>query len=139
MSLAHDIRDYLSTSGLGTVATDLFAGNMPPNPDLAIAVYEGPGRGTAHAMNGSPGRAKVAYASVQVVCRGEADTYDVPRALAQRAFLLLDGMGERTLNGVRYLWARSEQGEPYKIGVDELNRPLIACNYSVIKELSTTS
>ena len=134
-----DLGDYLSSGGIGTLGTDLFLGLMPASPDNATCVYETGGRSPAHAMNGSAGQASVTYPHIQVVVRGGMDSYQVARALAQKAFLLLDGLPHRTIGTTCYLWSESLQGEPFLLGRDEQNRPLIACNFEVVKRLSSTS
>ena len=137
--LLNDLGDYLSSGGVGTLGTDLFLGNMPASPDNAVAVYETGGRGTVHAMNPSAGLAKIAYPHVQVVVRGGTNSYETARAVAQKAFLLLDGLPTRTINATSYLWGVAIQGEPFLMGRDEQHRPIIAANYEIVKRISTTS
>ena len=49
---------------------------------------------------------------------------------------MLHNVGNRTVNGVRYLWVSAVQS-PFLMGRDENNRPLIAVNFDVMKALST--
>jgi hypothetical protein len=137
--LLNDMLTYLSSQGLGTEGTDLFAGLMPAAPDHVTTVYETGGRSPAHAMHGSPGQATVTYPHIQVVVRGATDSYEIARAVAQKAFLLIDGLPHRQIGTTCYLWGESLQGEPFLLGRDEQNRPLVACNFEIVKRLSSTS
>lgn len=134
-----DLGDYLSSQGgfvLGGTTGDLFLGTLPTDPETAMALHEYGGRATVHAMNGSPGQAKEEAVRIQVLSR--ASTYAVARANAQKAFLLLDGFPERTINGCAYKWGTALQS-PFLMGRDDQYRPLIAFNVEIWKELSTTS
>lgn len=137
--LLNDIGDYLSSGGLGTLGTNLFLGMLPAAPDNAAVVYETGGRSPARAMHSAAGQATMTYPHIQVVCRGGTDAYEVARALAQKAFLLLDGLPHRAINTTCYLGGVALQAEPFLMGRDEQNRPLIACNYELVKRLSSTS
>lgn len=134
--LLSDIVDYLSSGSIGT--SSIFYGTMPPSPDVAVAVYETGGTASVHAFNGSAGRAKEENPRIQVVTRATADDYDTARVIAHRAFKLLDGLPSRSINGVAYKWGAAVQS-PFLLGRDEQNRVMIACNYDIAKELSTTS
>jgi hypothetical protein len=136
--LLDDIADYLSSGGMGTVGSALFKGYMPEAPDDAIAVYETGGGFPIHAMNGSAGQAKVERPRVQVVVRSAEDEYAVARQRAHNIFVLLDGLPDRDINGTRYKWGQAVQS-PFMLGRDSQRRPLIACNYDLIKALSTST
>jgi hypothetical protein len=137
--LINDMLDYLSSGGVGTAGTDLFGGLMPAAPDQVTTVYETGGRAPARAMHSAAGQASMTYPHIQVVVRGGTDTYEVARAVAQKAFLLLDGLPHRTINTTCYLGGESLQAEPFLLGRDEQNRPLVACNFEIAKRLATTS
>lgn len=134
--LLDDLSDYLSSAGGYTPGTNLFIGTAPPKPDTAVTIYETGGLGTVHAFNGSAGQAVVEQPRVQVVSR--AASYPTARANAQDAFLLLDGLPTRSINGVSYHWAEALQS-PFLMGRDEDDRVLIAFNVQIFKEMSTTS
>lgn len=137
--LLNDLGDYLSSGGIGTVGTDLFLGTLPTAPDNAVAIYETGGLGAIHAMNPNAGQAKVERPRIQVVSRGGANSYEAARAVAQKAWLLLDGLPTRTINGTQYHWGACVQS-PFLMGRDEpANRPLIAFNVDLVKALSSTS
>lgn len=131
-----DIADYLTSGGAGTQGTDLFKGALPPAPDSAIALYETGGLGTVHTMGNVAGQAAVEQPGLQVMSR--ASSYQVARANAQKAFLLLDGLPKRTINGVQYYWGAARQS-PFLATKDEQDRFLVAFNVDIIKDMSTTS
>lgn len=134
--LLDELGDYLSTNGVGTEGTDLFFGYLPEAQGARVmtALYETGGLGAAHGMAASPGQAKAERPRLQVVVR--STSYQAARLKAQDAWRLLDGLGDVTLNGVRYLGVYAVQS-PFLMGRDEQNRPLVACNYDVTKSLST--
>lgn len=128
-----DLSDYLSSGGItGTI----FTGVMMDTPDAAVGLYETGGTAPTHAMNPNPGQAVVERPSVQVVCRAAADDYAAARTKAQAIFVLLDGLPTRTINGVAYKWGAARQS-PFLMGRDESGRVLVACNFDVVKAMST--
>ena len=135
MALLDDIADYLTS---GSVASTIYAGHMPAVPDAAVCVYETGGVAPVHGMGNVPGRAKFERPRIQVVSRGEALGYQDARATAQAAFLLLDGMPQREINGTRYLWGAAVQS-PFLMGMDEQARPLIAFNVDIVRAMSTST
>lgn len=134
--LLDEVGDYLSTGGVGTVGGDLFLGYMPEAPDAVVALYETGGMGPYRAMRSDPGQPVAVRPRLQVVARAAEHDYAAARAKVQRAYELLEGMGDRVLNGVRYLWVGAVQ-EPFLMGRDTQGRVLIACNFDVTKERST--
>lgn len=131
-----DVLDYLTTGGIST--TSLFAGQMPASPDAAVCVYETGGLGPVKAMGNTAGQAKFERPRVQIVSRGARFGYADARAVAQEAFLLLDGMPSRSVNGRRYLWGSAIQS-PFTMGADEQGRPLIAFNVDLVCDMSTST
>ena len=138
--LAQDLGDYLTSQSGGTLTqgTNLFLGARPPTPDACLTVYETGGLPPVHAFNPAAGQAKVEMARVQVVARAAGEDYEAARLLAHRAFVLLDGLPSRSINGVAYKWGAAIQS-PFLMGRDEQSRLLVACNFDIVKELSTTS
>jgi hypothetical protein len=131
--LLDDLADLLSTGG---VTTQIYRGFMPEKPDEAVQLVETGGIGPVHAMASAPGLAVEERASVQIVRRSA--TYQRARASMNVIFRLLDGAGDRTVNGTRYLWIEAIQS-PFALGQDETGRTLVACNFNVCKALSTST
>lgn len=133
-----DIGDYLSSGGIGTVGSTsnwgIYLGKQPDAPDRCVTVYEYGGAASLHAMSSGPGRAVAERPRVQVVVR--TNSYSTGRTKANDVFRLLDGLRERAINGVTYKWAAAIQ-PPFALGRDENDRQLIACNFEIIKAIST--
>jgi hypothetical protein len=136
--LLADLGDYLSSGGCGTLGTDLFRGQMPPTPDAAVCLYETGGVAPIYSMGNTAGQAVVERPRVQVVVRGEQYGYEAARAIAQKAWLLLDKLPSRTINATRYLWGSCAQS-PFLMQVDEQGRPWLAFNADLMKDMSSTS
>lgn len=144
--LLDDLADYLSsgsTGTLGVVGEHIFKGLAPAGAQDAVTViYETGGQAPVRAMSPGPtsasgfaGVAVVERPRVQVVCRGSEYGYSEARSRAATVFEKLDAMPARSINGVAYKWAAALQS-PFLMGRDENRRPMIACNFDVVKELS---
>ena len=117
--LVDDIADLLSTGGLGTVGTNIWKGANFGSADPSIAVLVTGGIASIHTMLSGPGGAAVEQPRVQIVVRSASE--ETAMRKAQAAFKLLDGLRERTINGVRYMWAAAVQ-PPFSLERDENNR-----------------
>jgi hypothetical protein len=133
-----DLADYLTSQGsTGWVqASTLFAGAMPPKPDMALCLYETGGLPSIKAFNPLPGHAKVEQPRVQLVGRSLPEDYAAIRSWVQTAYLLLDGMPTRTINGVSYFWGEAINS-PHAMGRDEQNRVLVGFSVDIKKAMST--
>ena len=130
-----DLADYLSTSGVGTIGTNLFKNALPSTPDLAVALFLTGGPAPEHRMSSGPVSAVVERPHVAVWVR---DTrYDGAHKKAQDVWRLLDGYSG-VLNGVSYLWASALQ-TPFPLEVDEAGRQIVACNYEVMRLPASSS
>lgn len=132
--LVDDVADLLSTSGLGTVGTSIWKGSMYGTADPSLAVLAVGGQPSVHAMQASAGSAAVERPRVQIVAR----SLDEEQAFktAQAAFRVLDGLRERTINGIRYLWAEAVQ-PPFGLDRDDNNRFCVVFNVDLQREHST--
>ncbi len=134
MSFLSEIGDYLATELSATLGTDLFLGFMPESPDACTAIYEyagvppQTGFGFAGIQHEQPG--------VQVVCRGEADDYTTPQAVAQVAYRKLAEVQGDTLGSTPYLMISPRQS-PFVLRRDDQRRVLIVFNAIAEKELSS--
>jgi len=131
--LLDDLADLLSSGG---VATTTYRGIMPEIPDDALQLVETGGLAAVHAMSASAGAAHEERPTVQIMRR--SPVYNRARAEMNVIWKLLDGLGDRSINGTRYLWIAARQS-PFGVGRDETNRYLVACNFDVCKALSTTT
>lgn len=134
--LLDDIVTLLSSGGTTSDGTELFAGFAPPTPDRAVIVYETGGQGPIRAFRSSTGQPVAEQPRIQVVARAAAWQYGTARLKINDCYRLLEGAGDRSINGVRYLWIGAVQS-PFPMSRDENGRPLMVCNFDVTKELST--
>jgi hypothetical protein len=128
-----DIGDLVSTGG---VSTTQYLGFLPERPDEALGFFESGGLGPVHAMAGGPGLAVEEAAGIQVIRRSAS--YRRARVEMAVIFRLLDGFGDRVLDGTRYSWIEAVQS-PFSLGQDESGRSMVACNFLVWKALTTST
>ena len=127
-----EIGAYLEAQGLGTLATDLFLGEMPSEPDTCVVVHEYEGGPPVHFMGIAAGTAIWEQPRVQVMTRSKS--YATARSKAKDAFNKLDGHSG-TLSGTEYGYIRA-LGSPGLLGKDGNDRVLVVCNFEVVKKLS---
>ncbi len=136
--LLDDLGDLLSSAGVGTVGSTgdygIFKGFMPAEPDKAIAIHETGGVEPYRKMHSTTGDVVAERPRVQVMVR--STLYSTGRQKIQDAWNALEGLGGRTINSTRYLYAEAVQS-PFLIGRDENSREMFAFNLDVVKELST--
>lgn len=130
-----EIGTYLAANSIGTLGTNLFKGLLPDLPDACVALYETGGLEPIRAMRSAPGQPVASRPRLQVVCRNTQYEYAAARAKAQAIYVLLEGLGDTTLSGTRYLWIGAVQ-EPFLMGRDDAGRVQVAQNFDVTKELS---
>lgn len=133
--LLDEVSAYLAANGIGTVGTDIFLGFMPDKPDACVTLYETGGLEPYRAMRSAAGQPVAERPGLQVVCRNTTYEYVTARAKAKSVNALLDGLGDVTMTGTRYLWMAARQS-PFLMGRDENTRVMIAQNFDVVKELS---
>ena len=133
--LLDDLSDLLSTGGLTTA---IYKDHIPALAgDAAIGLFETGGMSSLQTMSTGPGAAStIERPRVQIIVRHRDAS--VAMAVATQAYTLIDGLRERAINGVRYLWAQAVQS-PFYLDTDENNRILIAFNVDVLKALSTST
>lgn len=141
--ILEDIANYLTSQGIvvpgGSVpeqspAYGVYYGFLPDMPNRAVALFETGGGPPIHTHSSGPGNAVMEQPRVQVVVR--STSYAAGRQAIQRIYESLDGFRPRLLGGVRYHWAAAVQA-PFLLERDANQRPVFACNFSFMKELST--
>ena len=135
--LLDDMGLYLSDNSVGTLATDLWLGNLPEDTDNVVAVFEYEGEPPLNTMNPDPGNAISEFPRVQILVRNTS--YTTARTKMNDIFKLLDGYtGEQ--NGVRYkvIKALGSPGllEKGKTTASGKVLTTLVCNFSVNKDLS---
>lgn len=132
MGLTGDLIDLLSTGGF--VACPIYGGDLPERPPRAIVVTPTIGLGSTHGMGGVAGSPLLESLRFQV--RARAEDYATAESTMDLAHAILNGLRRRAVNGKTYQFAQ-EAGTPFYVGLDEEERPLFACNYSVLRTRST--
>jgi hypothetical protein len=116
----------LQDASLGTFGTDMFVSALPDVPGACVAAYDS---GSWREPNAGLG---VTHPLVQIVVRGQPNTYERTylRAAAIRDLLL--GAAYRTVSGVRYngFWASSDIAS---LGYDEQRRPKFSLNFRLMR------
>ncbi len=131
--LTDDIKTLLSDGG---ITETIYRGFMPERGDDVFQILETGGLEPIRAMSGVPGNAVEEAAGFQLTRR--SPSYDRARIGMNAAFKLLDGEGDKTINGVSYKWIAARQS-PFALGRDESDRTLITCNFLAYKALSTST
>lgn len=138
--LLDDMSDLLTTGG---VTATIYKGFLPPQPDDAVLILDTGGFGPIRAMPGSAGRGGVGAGlivqerpTIQVTRRSASPQ----RARADINFImrLLDGEGDRQINGTQYGLITALQS-PASLPDDESGRKLMVCNFVVEKALTTST
>lgn len=125
--LLDDIADYLSTGGVANVFKDI----APDSPDTVTSVYGTGGRPSTHTMVAPH---VLEEPRVNVVCR--AKDLQTAHQNAKTVYGLLNGVRNKTLNGVLYHWVVAVE-EPKSLFRDQNARFAVACNYDIKKDRST--
>jgi hypothetical protein len=136
--LLDDLADYLSSQGHGTVGTDIFLSAMPGDTasGTLVVLYENRRRLSDSRDGVESGAGAHGAPRVQIVVRG--DDYPVGAREGERHLALARRVPQRTINATTYFTVSAVQS-PFQLGPDLNNRTKIACNYDVLKAVSTSS
>lgn len=130
--LLDEVGTFLQQNAEGTLGTDLFLFEMPPeSPDVAVAVIETGGLAPEF-IHSNPTRQTYERPTFQVVARDPNPK--TARTKAENIYKLLGSVVNTSLSGTRYLRIFPTQS-PFRLGRDENDRALIACNYEAFKEV----
>ena len=132
-TVATEVATFIASAASLTAATDLFTNALPASPDEAVVVYEYAGLPSTYVF----GSAQIdrEFPRIQIVCRGEKDDIDPPRALAETIYKAIGAVANQSLSGTRY-HAITPLQPPFLMGHDANGRPLIVFNCQVDKEPS---
>lgn len=132
MPADEDLVTYLDTaSALVTAGTNLFAGPMPEDPDVCVAVtHYASEESDAYVMGASLTAPGYEVESVQLMVRHTARA--TARTTANTLHALLANLHSTTLSGRAY-FAVEDQGTPYSIGQDQNGRWRFVSNYTARK------
>jgi hypothetical protein len=134
-----EVAKYLQTSGVGTVGTNIFKSYGTNLPDTSLCIYETGGFRPQDTL-GSTCQAAWESPNIQIVSR--STDYKTARRTAENAYRALINVTNETLQtgttdvGSFYLRIFAYQS-PFRLGVDQNDRHLVACNFGVMKTFST--
>ena len=132
MAFLDDLSTYLVAEGIGVAGTTLFVGEVPPTPDQCVFLIETAGL----AAEGQFGSDDLLYEHprFQVVSRDAKGNYEAARTKAQAAFLALGKVQAETLGTTFYHGLQVING-PFSLGPDKNERPRVAMNVQVHKDI----
>lgn len=121
MALLDDLRTFLIAGG---VTTGIVLGELQETPDAQIALIETPGTAGERAMGGVTA---IRRHGIQVITRGALGGYEAARVDANGVHALLEFAFDINANVLEV----AALSQPYLLGTDQNDRPLIAANYQV--------
>lgn len=125
-----DLADFLSSGG---ISTTIYRGFMPDTPDEALQLVETGGYPPVYAFGTTVVEERPTVQLMRrssVANRARADLYVIKQ--------LLDGMGDRSINGTAYKWV-SVLHNPMPIGRDQSNRERFVMNAIIAKAVTTAT
>lgn len=140
MTMLAEVGTYVDSNSSGlTLATNLFLGQLPDSPHVAVVLYQGPAAPPTFMMGaaqGTPHAPALEHQRLQVVSRGgiDEDSYTDAETESWRLHRLLT-INEVTLSGVRYL-AIEPTDVPHPLDEDAQRRISFVTNFTVTKEPS---
>lgn len=129
--LIESLADYIQTNGLGTVGTNVFIGKQPATPDYCVTLYEYEGMAPLEHFGSAP--YSVDKPRIQVMVRGAQNDYPAARDGLQAIRVLLAGITDTTISGVRILRVASV-GSLIPLGLDTQDRPQLTANFQCYVE-----
>ena len=134
MGLLDDIGDVLTSAGVVVKGQNLFKHDMPDGPDEALSLMTYPGGPPVWSMASTRPQAEQPRFQLKVRHPHPASA----AAWANDAYRVLDSLGDRRINGVRYLAVYALQN-PFFLQKDPANRFLWAVNFEAIRESASSS
>lgn len=120
-SVAQDIGQYIDDQGLGTLATDIFIGEIPDDPSDVVVLYDDGGLESSkgHGASGS----NVAWENHSVRIESRNGNGAIAQSKAHAIHKKLDDADFTAADGTEYLTVRCMQ-PPRLMGQDTRNRKL---------------
>ena len=127
MALLDALGAHLQTSGVGTLATDIFLGVMPDSPDACILIVEDNGVGPVHTFGTAT--YSVERPRIRVFCRAARNDYPAARTKAVAVRAALGAIRNQTISGTDFL-SVMPTSDFYPVGRDGDDRPVIGMDFS---------
>lgn len=118
-SSSDDIGTFNATTGWSIKMSE-----MSTSPDTCILVSDGPSWGSPNPNY------SYEYPTIQIQVRGEKGSYLTAYAKAEEIKNFLNGNGNQTVNGARYIQITCSSDILY-LGRDENQRPLFSINFEL--------
>lgn len=136
--IGFEIATLLAAAGYGTVNTNVFYDDMPPDPDVAMVVLPY-NSGQADEPNLGEGGTLTRYEfqKFQLCVRGAQRDAQGPQLVCIQARATLVTKINTTISGVRYIGIEA-LSPPSQLMVDETFRYYWICNFRAIKVPSTS-
>lgn len=114
------LADKLQTASVGTVATNVFIGLLPDQPDKCLSLYEYAGQAPYEVFRNEA--ATIEIPTVVVMTRGARNDYPAARQFAEDARDALCSIVDETISGVRFLRVAEASSINY-VNTDDNDRP----------------
>lgn len=127
MALLDALGAHLQTSGVGTLATNIFLTVMPDSPDVCLLIVEDNGIGPMHSFGASA--YSVERPRIRVFSRASRNDYPTARANAVLARNAIGTIRNQTISGVSFLTVMATS-DFYTVGRDGDDRPVVGVDFS---------
>jgi hypothetical protein len=117
-----------------TRGTNLWEGDLSPDPESGVALFEYPGE--APELDMGTELVRIEYPRFQVMVRHS--TFATGRLLLEQIKRALIAVGNESLSGVRYLTIDALQSNPMQLPRDDNQAWRWTMNFQAMKEPSTT-
>jgi len=129
--MLESLADRLQSASVATIATNLFIGLMPDDPDTCVALYEYAGSPPMEVLVDNT--ATLERPSVQVITRAGRNDYPTAKTLIENVRDTLTDITDDTISGVRFLRV-NQISSINALGVDENDRPRFSLSLQVVAE-----
>ena len=129
--MLESLADRLQAASVATIATNLFIGLMPDDPDTCVALYEYAGSPPMEVLVDNT--ATLERPSVQVITRAGRNDYPTAKTLIENVRDTLTDITDDTISGVRFLRV-NQISSINALGVDENDRPRFSLSLQVVAE-----
>ena len=137
-----ELGTYLIAQGIGTVmGTDVFAGKLPPTPDVVVCLFEYASLPAEPAVGVDGTTVRYEYPRVQVVTRGVRDDYSGSNATAKKvrkALMKIQNQNLTAPGGISTYWiAAIPESGPFFLRRDNNDRVEFVVNCQAFKAVSS--
>lgn len=125
------LADKLVSASVGSLATNIFIGLLPDQPDKCLALYEYAGEEPREVFRNEA--ASIEVPTVVVMARGARNDYPTARDFAADARDALCAIVDETISSVRFLRVKETSSINY-VNSDDNDRPRFTVTFTVYVE-----